>query len=168
MGADLASDNNPGNGPSNSPGDDPGNQPRKDSGTGSGIDPGNHLNSGGADDFVIPSPRPAPDDDIAGLPASSRQNPWENTERSQGTSQESGSDDPVWWYDQPRKRGVDRRYWGEVEWIHGPEAELLRDKLTEIVRDLLDWAHTERQKSETDSDDDSYSGEDGDTDDNRA
>jgi hypothetical protein len=163
MGADLASDNNPGNGPGNNPGDDPGNQPRKDSGT----DPGNHRNSGDVDDFVIPPPRPAPDDDITGLPASprqtSRQNPWENAEKSQERSQESGSDDPRWWYDQPRKRGADRRYWGEVEWIGGPEADRLRDKLTEIVRDLLDWAHSEQLKSETDSATDS--GEDGDTDD---
>ena len=162
MGADLASDNNPGNGRGNNPGDDPGNQ-RNSPGT----DPGNHRNSGDVDDFVIPSPRPAPDGDIAGLPASprqtSRQNPWENTEKSQERSQESGSDDPVWWYDQPRKRGDDRRYWGAVEWIGGPEADRLRDKLTEIVRDLLDWAHSERLKSETDSATDS--GEDGDTDD---
>jgi hypothetical protein len=165
MGADLASDNNPGNGPSN-PGDDPGNQPRRSPGT----DPSNHRNSGDVEDFVIPPPRPAPDDDIAGLPASPRQtseqNPWESPEKSQERPQKSGSDDVVWWYDQPRKRGDDRRYWGEVEWIHGPEADLLRDKLTEIVRDLLDWAHTERQKSETDSDVDSD--EDGDIDDDRA
>ncbi|MFL6122990.1 hypothetical protein [Actinophytocola sp.] len=104
------------------------------------------------DDFVIPSPRPASDDDIASLPASppqtSQQNPWENTEKSQKRSQETGSDDPVWWYDQPRKRGADRRYWGEVEWIGGPEADRLRDKLTEIVRDLLDWAHGPRRTTE--------------------
>src|SRR5690349_20117327 len=133
MGADLASDNDAGNGPGNNPGDDPGNQPRNDSGTGSGIDPGNHRNSD-ADEYVIPSPRPAPDDDITILPPSPPQNPWENTVKPQGTSRESSSGDPVWWYDQPRKRGADRRYWGEVEWIHGPEADLLRDKLTEIVR----------------------------------
>jgi hypothetical protein len=161
MGADLASDNYPGNGPGNNPGDDPGNQPRKSPGT----DPGNH-HSGDVDDFVIPSPRPAPDDDITGPPASPRQtsgqNPWENTERPQ----EPGSADPQWWYDQPRKRGDDRRYWGEVEWIGGPEADQLRDRLTEIVRDLLDWAHSEQQKSEKDSEPDSD--EDGDTDDNRA
>jgi hypothetical protein len=119
-------------------------------------DPGNHRNSGDAQDFHIPSPRLAPDDDIAGLP--------EAQPKSQSDAvPESGSDDPQWWYDQPRKRGDDRRYWGEVEWIGGPEADRLRDKLTEIVRDLLDWAYSEQLKSETDSDADS--GEDGDTDD---
>jgi hypothetical protein len=119
-------------------------------------DPGNHHKSGDAHDFHIPSPRPAPDDDIADLPETQPKSPPEELP-------ESGSDDPVWWYDQPRKRGDDRRYWGEVEWIYGPEADRLHDKLTEIVRDLLDWAHSEQLKSETDSDADS--GEDGDTDD---
>lgn len=119
-------------------------------------DPGNHHKSGDAHDFHIPSPRPSPDDDIAGVPETQPKSPLEELP-------ESGSDDPQWWYDQPRKRGDDRRYWGEVEWIGGLEADRLRDKLTEIVRDLLDWAHREQLKSETDSDADS--GEDGDTDD---
>lgn len=123
MGADLASDN----------------------------DPGNHQGSGDTANFHIPSPRPAPDDDIDGLP----QNP-----------PETGSDDPVWWYDQPRKRGSDRRYWGQVERIGGPEGDRLREELTAWIRDLLDWAHEDKKKSETDSETDS--GEDGDTDDTRA
>ncbi|WP_243866780.1 hypothetical protein [Actinophytocola oryzae] len=114
-------------------------------------DPGNRQSSGDASDFVIPSPRPAPDDDIAGLPT---------------PQPETGSDDPAQWYDQPRKRGTDRRYWSEVEWIGGPEGDRLREKLSEIVRDLLQWAHDEQKKSETDSSADS--GEDGDTDDTPA
>ena len=119
-------------------------------------DPGNHHNSGDAHDFRIPSPRPAPDDDIAGLPETQPKSPSDAV-------LESGSDDPQWWYDQPRKRGGDRRYWGEVEWIGGPEGDRLRERLNDIVRDLLQWAHDERKKSETDSSADS--GEDGDTDD---
>lgn len=122
-------------------------------------DPGNHHNSGDAQDFHIPSPRPAPDDDIAGLPATPSKSQPE-------PMPETGSDEPQWWYDQPRKRGGIRRYWGEVEWIGGPESDRLREKLNDIVRDLLDWANTERKKSETDSD--TVSGEDGDTDDTRA
>ena len=123
-------------------------------------DPGNYHKSGYAHDFHIPSPRPAPDDDITGLPDTPpRSLPEELSE--------SGSDDPVGWYDQPRKRGGGvRRYWGEVEWIGGPEGDRLREKLSEIVRDLLDWANTERKKSKTDSETDS--GEDGDTDDTPA
>jgi hypothetical protein len=126
-------------------------------------DPSNHHNSGDVHDFHIPSPRPAPDDDIAGLPAIQPKSP---SDAVPGT----GSDDPVWWYDQPRKRGDDRRYWGEVEWIGGPEGDRLRERLNDIVRDLLDWANTERKKSETDSDTaaDTDSGEDGDTNDTRA
>jgi hypothetical protein len=126
-------------------------------------DPGNHHKSGDAHDFHIPSPRPAPDDDIAGLRETQpKSQPEERPEELSG----SGSGDPVWWYDQPRKRGADRRYWGEVEWIGGPEGDRLHEKLSEIVRDLLDWAHTERMKSETDPSADS--GEDGDTDDTPA
>jgi hypothetical protein len=127
-------------------------------------DPGNHRNSGDAQDFHIPSPRPAPDDDVAGLPETP---PKSQAESRPDAVPEAGSDDPQWWYDQPRKRGGGvRRYWGEVEWIGGPEGDRLREKLNEIVRDLLDWANTERQKSETDSD--TVSGEDGDTNDTRA
>jgi hypothetical protein len=114
-------------------------------------DPGNHQSSGDANNSSIPSPRPAPDDHIEVLP-------------------ESGSGEPLWWYDQPRKRGEDRRYWGEVEWIGGPEGDRLREKLNDIVRDLLHWAHDERKKSATDSEtgSDADSGEDGDTDDTPA
>jgi len=114
-------------------------------------DPGNHQGSGDASDFHIPSPRPALDDDIAGLPT---------------PQPETGSDDSLQWYDQSRKRGADRRYWSEVEWIGGSEGDRLREKLSEIVRDLLQWAHDEQKKSETDSSADS--GEDGDTDDTPA
>lgn len=114
-------------------------------------DPGNHQSGGDANNFRIPSPRPAPGDHIEDLP-------------------ETSSDDPMWGYDQPRKRGEDRRYWGEVEWIGDTEGDRLREKLNDIVRDLLDWANTEQRKSETDSDTaaDAVSGEDGDTDDTRA
>lgn len=131
-------------------------------------DPGNHRDSGDAQDFHIPSPRPAPDDDIAGLPEVQPRSPSES--RSDAVP-EAGSDAPQWWYDQPRKRGKGvRRYWGEVEWIGGPEGARLRERLNDIVRDLLDWANTEQRKSETDSDTaaDTDSGEDGDTNDTRA
>lgn len=131
-------------------------------------DPGNHRKTGDAQDFHIPSPRPAPDDDIAGLPETLPKSPPDAlSEELPGT----GSDDPQWWYDQPRKRGGGvRRYWGEVEWIGGPEGDRLRERLNDIVRDLLDWATIEQRKSETDSEtgSDAVSGEDGDTDDTRA
>jgi hypothetical protein len=113
--------------------------------------PDRNRDNGDTADFHIPSPRPPADDHIDGLPEH---------------LSEIGSDTSVWWYDQPRKRGEDRRYWGEVEWIGGPEGDQLREKLNDIVRDLLQWAHDERKKSETDSSVDS--GEDGDTDDTPA
>lgn len=118
MGSDLASENNPGD---HSDGDE--------------------TNGG------IPSPRPAPDDDIGNLP-------------------KIGSDDPVWWYDQPRKRGIDRRYWGQVERIGGAEGNQLRRYLAAAMWDLLDWANQQVKKSATDSESDS--GEDGGADDTPA
>ena len=107
-------------------------------------DPDNHRESGDATNLGIPSPRPPLDNDIEDLP-------------------EIGSDDPVWWYDQPRKRGGDRRYWGQVERIGGVEGDQLRKDLAAAIRDLLDWADQQIKKSETDSEADS--GEDGETDD---
>lgn len=73
------------------------------------------------DAVVIPLPRKAPDDDIENVP-------------------QTGSDQPVWWYDQRRKRGGDRRYSGHVNHVHGAEAERLRSELADVIRDLLDWA----------------------------
>jgi len=70
---------------------------------------------------VIPLPRKAPDNDIENLP-------------------ETGSDQPVWWYDQRRKRGEDRHYSGHVNHIYGTEAERVRGELADVIRDLLDWA----------------------------
>jgi hypothetical protein len=63
----------------------------------------------------------APDNDIANLP-------------------QTGSDQPVWWYDQSRKRGGDRKYSGHVNHSYGAEAERARAQLADLIRELLDWA----------------------------
>lgn len=73
------------------------------------------------DEVVIPLPRKAPDDDIENLP-------------------HTASDQPVWWYEQKRKRGGDCSYSGHVNHVHGAEAERLRGELADVIRDLLDWA----------------------------
>jgi hypothetical protein len=72
------------------------------------------------DAIVIPLPRKAPDDDVENLP-------------------HTGSEQPVWWYEQERERGCDRRYSGHVNHIRGAEAERLRGQLADVIRDLLDW-----------------------------
>ena len=61
---------------------------------------------------------------------------FDSSENPSGT----GSGQPVWWYDQKRKRGNDRSYSGQVNHIHGAEAERLRGELADVIRDLLDWA----------------------------
>lgn len=73
------------------------------------------------DAVVIPLPRKAPDDDIGNL-------------------HQTGLSQPVWWYDQTRKRGGDRHFSGLVNHVHGAEAERLRGELAEVVRELLAWA----------------------------
>jgi hypothetical protein len=70
---------------------------------------------------------------------------------------ETGSDQPVWWYDQNRKRGGGRRYSGHVNHMHGAEAERLRGELADVVRELLDWA-AQQQTGDQSSD---HSTEDG-------
>jgi hypothetical protein len=75
----------------------------------------------GQDAVVIPLPRYAPDNDVENLP-------------------KTGSDQPVWWYDQKRKRGGDRRYSGYVNHIHGAEGERLRGEFAAVIGELLDWA----------------------------
>jgi hypothetical protein len=63
----------------------------------------------------------------------------------------TGSGQPVWWYDQNRKRRADRTYSGQVNHIHGAEAERLRGELADVIRDLLVWAaqqHTGDQSTE--------------------
>jgi hypothetical protein len=102
-------------------------------------DPDNNRDSGDAE-IGIPSPRSPLDDTIGILP-------------------EIDSDDPAWWYDQPRKRGNDRRYWGHVERVGGAEGDQLRRNLAAAIRDLLDWANEQMKKSGKDSETDS--GEDG-------
>lgn len=81
--------------------------------------PDNHDDD--RDAVVIPLPRQAPDDDIENLP-------------------QIGSDQPVWWYNQGRKRGGDRRYSGYVNHIHGAEAERMRGELAQAIQELLNWA----------------------------
>ena len=53
---------------------------------------------------------------------------------------ETGPGQPLWWYDQKRKRGANRTYSGQVNHIHGAEAERLRGELADVIHDLLDWA----------------------------
>lgn len=84
-----------------------------------------HAHDSNPDDqenaIVIPLPRKAPDDDIENLP-------------------QIGPDQPVWRYNQSRKRGVERRYSGYINHIQGAEAERLRGELAQVVQELLDWA----------------------------
>lgn len=70
---------------------------------------------------VIPPPRQAPDDHLEDLAQTS-------------------SDQPIWWYDQKRKRGGDRRYSGHVNHVHGAEGERLRGEFAAVIGDLLEWA----------------------------
>ncbi|GGM34595.1 hypothetical protein GCM10012275_02340 [Longimycelium tulufanense] len=79
---------------------------------------------------AIPRPRTAPDSDIENLP-------------------KTGSDQPVWWYDQRRRRGSDRQYLGYVNPISGTEGERIRGKLADVIRDLLDWAAQQSQDQST-------------------
>ena len=73
------------------------------------------------DAVVIPQPRQAPDDYLDDLP-------------------KAGSDQPVWWYDQKRKRSGDRTYSGHVNHVHDAEAERVRGELAKVIQELLDWA----------------------------
>ncbi|MGH3861212.1 hypothetical protein [Actinokineospora sp.] len=93
---------------------------------------------------AIPRPRVAPDDDITGIP----------------NLPETGPDQRVWWYDQGRKRGGDRRYSGHINYIHGADADRVRGEFAAVVGDRLDWAA--RHQSESDADTDDLSCEDGD------
>jgi hypothetical protein len=82
---------------------------------------------------VIPLPRKAFDD--------------------RGSPPETGCDQPVWWYDQNRKRGGGRRYSGHVNHMHGADAERVRGELADVIRELLDWAaqqHTDADHSTED------------------
>jgi hypothetical protein len=109
----------------------------------------------------IPSPR-APLDDTINNSIDTTGNTVGDTV---GNPPEVGSDDPVWWYDQPRKRGGDRRYWGQVERIGGAEGDQLRRDIAAALWDLLAWA-TQAENSDKDSEADS--GEEGEADDRRA
>ncbi|GAA0528849.1 hypothetical protein [Saccharopolyspora erythraea] len=82
----------------------------------------------------IPSPRPAPDDNVAKLPQIS-------------------CDQAVWWYDQELQRGDTRRFSGYVNAIGGTEGDRLREELVAVIRDLLEWATCRRGSSENPSED---------------
>lgn len=65
---------------------------------------------------------------------------------------ETQADQPVWRYDQRRKRGSDRTYSGYVKHIHGAHAERLRGELAEVVQELLEWA-TQQQSGDQSTED---------------
>jgi hypothetical protein len=46
---------------------------------------------------------------------------------------ETGSGQPVWRYDQERKRGNDRTYSGHVNHVHGAEVERLRGEPADVT-----------------------------------
>lgn len=104
--------------------------------------PNNGPDNGDTPFVGIPSPRPAPDNHMENLP-------------------KTGPPQPVWWYDQPRKRGNNLRYTGHVTRIGGAEGDRIRGELTAIIRDLLDWATQQADAESTPE-----SRQDGDTDDN--
>ena len=83
-------------------------------------------NRAGPDGAFVPSPRPAPDDNIENLPT-------------------IDSDQPVWLYEKEFKRNADRRFIGHVTQVSGTEGDRLRDDLTAVIRDLLDWAAIQSQ-----------------------
>ncbi|HEX5401751.1 MAG TPA: hypothetical protein VFX16_05560 [Pseudonocardiaceae bacterium] len=82
------------------------------------------------DAVVIPLPRNASDDYLEDLP-------------------QSGSDQPVWWYDQERKHGGDRRFSGHINHVYGAEAERLRGQLADVISELLDWAARQSHNEST-------------------
>lgn len=82
------------------------------------------------DPVRVPRPRRAPDDDAGNLP-------------------EMASDQAVWWYDQKRARGGDRRFHGHVTRVGGAEGERLRGELAAVVRDLLEWAAEQQSRDES-------------------
>lgn len=85
------------------------------------------------DAVAIPRPRKRPDDDIDNLP-------------------KMAGDQPVWWYDQNRKRGRDYCYSGQINHISSAEGERLRGELADVIRDLLDWAAQQQTDKESTED----------------
>jgi hypothetical protein len=53
---------------------------------------------------------------------------------------QTGPDQPVWRYNQTRKRNRDRHYAGHVTYVHGDRAEQLRGELADVIAQLLEWA----------------------------
>lgn len=80
-----------------------------------------HCGRGDHTPVLIPQPRQAPDDDGQNLPITT-------------------SDQVVWWYDQTRKCGGNRRFSGHVNLIGGAEGDRLRSDLSAVIRDLLQWS----------------------------
>lgn len=95
-----------------------------------------HNDTGGCHDHegvVVPLPRKAPDDEVENLPV-------------------IASEQAVWWYDQNRKRGGDRRFSGHINRIGGAEGERLRGELAAVIRDLLHWAAEQQSRDESTED----------------
>lgn len=93
-------------------------------------DPAHTDENGGV---VVPLPRKPPDDDVENLP-------------------EIATDQAIWWYDQKRKRGGDRRFSGHINRIGGAEGERLRGELAAVIRDLLRWAAEQQSHDESTED----------------
>lgn len=65
---------------------------------------------------------------------------------------ESSNTDLSWTYDKQLKRGINCRFLGRVIDVRGTAADQLRNELTEVVQELLDWA-TQQMRDELHSED---------------
>ncbi|MCX4097660.1 MULTISPECIES: hypothetical protein [unclassified Nocardia] len=63
-----------------------------------------------------------------------------NLDNNREKRHETDPEQPVWHYDQVRKRSADRHYAGRVRYVHGPRAEQLRGELADVTQQLLEWA----------------------------
>lgn len=63
---------------------------------------------------------------------------------------DNGSDQQEWQYDQTRNRTKNWAFTGHVRYVNGAEGDRLRGELTAVIRDLLDWASSQRAEQADD------------------
>jgi hypothetical protein len=63
---------------------------------------------------------------------------------------DNGSDQQEWQYNQTRSRTKNWTFSGHVRYVSGAEGDRLRGELAAVIRDLLDWASTQRAEQADD------------------